>query len=148
MAGRPSFALAEGDCYTTFSTNVILLKSESLDLLYRVLAVLNSRLVWAWLSHHAKRRGVGLEINGNVLNKIPIPADIEKTTRETSRLTELAKARVAAEFELRNAKADGIRGLKIAQIESIEAELDKTVYDLFGMTSANIQEIDADTQTQ
>src|SRR5436190_20347911 len=74
--------LAEGECYTTFSTNVVMLKSESMDTYFRLLAVLNSRVIWGWLKHHAKRRGVDLEINGNVLNRIPVPADIAKDTAD------------------------------------------------------------------
>lgn len=145
MAARPSFALAIGDCYTTFSTNVVLLKSDDLQLQQRVLGILNSRAVWAWLQHHAKRRGVGLELNGNVLVRIPIPKGIGATTPKNERLSSLVGARIEASSNLRNAKADGARNTISRQIDELEKQIDELVYDMFGFTPEDIQAVQAET---
>ncbi|MBN2217148.1 MAG: N-6 DNA methylase [Pirellulales bacterium] len=72
MARRPAFAVARGPVYVGFSVNVFVPdRSTREDLLYFA-ALLNSDVLWQWYRHHAKRRGVGLEINGRVLAATPI----------------------------------------------------------------------------
>ena len=72
MAARPSFVAVAGAAYVPFSTNVFVpAEGVGEDLRY-IAALLNSRLLWTWYRHHAKRRGVGLEINGHVLAASPI----------------------------------------------------------------------------
>jgi adenine-specific DNA-methyltransferase len=72
MARRPAFAASPAPCYVPFSTNVFVPAADRREHLYYFAAVLNSRLLWAWYRHHAKRRGIGLEINGRVLAATPI----------------------------------------------------------------------------
>ena len=67
MAARPSFVAAERSVYVPFSVNVFVPHEGRPEHLYYFMAILNSRLLWKWFQHYAKRRGVGLEINGNVL---------------------------------------------------------------------------------
>jgi adenine-specific DNA-methyltransferase len=146
MAKRPSFVFSEKESYTTFSTNVIMIKNANLDLYYRVLAVLNSKTIWAWLCHYAKRRGIGLEINGNVIEKIPVPKGIENDTPNTIRLSELAKARTVTEMESRKSKTESDRNIKVRQIDTMEAEIDKIVYELFDLTAAEVAEVERQIQ--
>lgn len=73
MAARPSFVPTFEPTYVSFSANVFVPFKETREDLRYLTAVLNSKVIWAWLSQHAKRRGIGLELNGHVLREIPIP---------------------------------------------------------------------------
>lgn len=88
MAARPAFVPALMPVYVPFSVNVFVPGCETHEHLYYLAAVLNSRLLWKWFRHHAKRRGVGLELNGHVLARAPIrtidfasPADVVRHDR-------------------------------------------------------------------
>ena len=72
MGRRPAFVAAELPVYVPFSANVFVPGAGTQERLDFLAAVLNSRLLWKWFRHHAKRRGVGLEINGHVLAETPI----------------------------------------------------------------------------
>jgi hypothetical protein len=81
-------------------------------------ALLNSRVLWKWFRHYAKRRGVGLEINGHVLAKAPIrrvdfsnPAEAAKHHR----VAELAAA------------------MTCTPSPQIDAQIDALVADLYGV---------------
>lgn len=73
MAVRPSFAPALVPAYVTFSANVFVPHPNVSEHLNYFAAVLNSRVLWKWFRHQAKHRGVGLEINGHVLARAPVP---------------------------------------------------------------------------
>lgn len=73
MATRPSFAPALVPAYVTFSANVFVPHPNVNENLNYFAAVLNSRILWKWFRHCAKYRGVGLEINGHVLARAPVP---------------------------------------------------------------------------
>ncbi len=72
MARRPSFVAATGPVYVPFSANVFVPGPERREHVAYFAAVLNSRPLETWFRHHAKRRGVGLEINGGVLARAPV----------------------------------------------------------------------------
>src|SRR5207244_4959345 len=72
MGPRPQFVPAPNPCYVPFSANVFVPSPERKEHLNYFAGILNSKLFWKWFTHRAKRRGVGLEINGGVLAKAPI----------------------------------------------------------------------------
>ena len=72
MSRRPAFVPAVEPVYVPFSVNVFVPSASTGEHLNYLAALLNSRLMWRWYAHHAKRRGVGLEINGHVLAATPI----------------------------------------------------------------------------
>ncbi|MBN1908878.1 MAG: N-6 DNA methylase [Pirellulales bacterium] len=72
MAPQPAFVPAMEPAYVSFSVNVFAPAADVAEHLYYFTALLNSRLYATWFAHHAKRRGVGLEINGRVLAATPI----------------------------------------------------------------------------
>ncbi|HEX8699004.1 MAG TPA: N-6 DNA methylase [Myxococcaceae bacterium] len=135
MAERPSFAYAPGECYVPFSVNVFVPRPGSALSPYYILGVLNSRLLWKWFLHRAKRRGVGLEINGNVLRQAPIqPIDFTNAAqvKRHERISTLAQ-RLSAP---RPRKA-GLAGL--------QRQIDLEVYELYGLNTAQRAAVDADT---
>ena len=67
MGRRPAFVPANRPVYVPFSVNVFVPHKNTRQHVNYVTGVLNSRVLWKWFQHHAKRRGAGLEINGHVL---------------------------------------------------------------------------------
>lgn len=120
MAARPAFVPARGPVYVPFSANVFVPDKGVPEHLNYFAAVLNSNMLWQWYRHHAKRRGVGLEINGRVLGETPIrridfnsPADRDRHDR----LVELVDQMLAA-----NGKNNDL----------IDGEIDEVVSELYG----------------
>ena len=118
MAIRPAVVATRRPVYVPFSSNVFVPLADTREDLNYLAALLNSRVLWKWYRHYAKRRGVGLEINGNVLARTPIrridfsnPADVSRHTR----LTELASVMT---------KAPGAE---------IDVEIDAMVEELYGV---------------
>ncbi len=141
MAARPSFVRADGPAYVPFSVNVFLPAEDTSEELDYICGVLNSRALWKWYQHNAKRRGVGLEINGSVLARTPIRrinfADPEDGARH-DRLAGLAGRMLSLHGRLKAAKASrrktGIR----RQIDAADRQIDRLVYELYGLTEKEI----------
>jgi hypothetical protein len=53
-------------------------------------------------------------------------------------LSDLAKSRTVAELQLREAKTESDRSIKVRQIATIEAQIDKIVFELFGLTAVEV----------
>jgi adenine-specific DNA-methyltransferase len=131
MAARPSFAAAERPVYVPFSANVFVPRPDVGEGLHYLTALLNSRTLWAWFCRHAKRRGVGLEINGHVLARCPIRridfASAADRARH-DRLVQLARemAALAANEEHRQRKTE------------LDAEIDAIVFDLYETSQSEL----------
>lgn len=127
MASRPSFALAEQELYCSFSTNLIVPKVGGWEFRAKLLGILNSSWVARWLANHAKRRGVALEINGNVLRLIPLPPSCTEETPLGDDLVRLVRARVSSETACREARTDNSRVAFGRQISHIDEQIDLLV---------------------
>ncbi|MHB8898112.1 MAG: Eco57I restriction-modification methylase domain-containing protein [Thermoguttaceae bacterium] len=142
MAPRPSFAVAHAPTWSSFSTNVFVPGPQVREDLRYFAAILNSRLLWKWFQHHAKRRGVGLEINGHVLARAPIrPADFAcpLDVARHDRLVELADQMQNLSCRRRIAGRPHPGG----DWETIDAEIDRLVYELYGLSAADIDAVDS-----
>ena len=118
MASRPAFVPARRPAYVPFSANVFVPRENRREHLHYYAAVLNSRLLGQWYRHHAKQRGVGLEINGKILARTPIrPIDFSDTAdrKRHDRLVELVDKR-----------------LRLPTAE-LEREIDELVFALYGL---------------
>ena len=106
MGRIPQFCYAEQPTFVGFSVNLVRLKQavdsstavgsniENKWTLPALCGWLNSSLLAEWFARHAKRRGVGLEINGHLLRSVPLPvlsADaVQSLDRAVRRRMELA----------------------------------------------------------
>jgi adenine-specific DNA-methyltransferase len=140
MAPRPALVPAPSPVYVPFSVNVFVPSGGKEHLNYFA-ALLNSRLLWKWFRHHAKRRGVGLEINGHVLARAPIrridfasPGDRARHDR----LVDLAEARVRLNRE-------GEKKVSSAASEPDEQAIDQLVYELYGLSDDEIRQISGES---
>jgi len=129
MGPRPAFVPALEPAYVPFSVNVFLPRAEVQEHLYYLAALLNSRLLWTWYRHHAKRRGIGLEINGHVLGDTPVrridwtrPAERE----QHDAIVGLVGERLTQEQRRREGHP------VCREIEPLEAEIDRRVEQLYG----------------
>ncbi|MGI5862638.1 MAG: Eco57I restriction-modification methylase domain-containing protein, partial [Myxococcales bacterium] len=139
MARRPSFALARGAVYVPFSANVFVPNPDRAELLPFLLGVLNSRLLWKWFKHHAKRRGVGLDLGCKVLKEAPV-AGLEPGASA-------ARAKVAnLSEELSRLHSEAPECAE--RIASLERKLDAEVYALYGLSEAERVAVDGKLEAE
>lgn len=146
MGPRPAMAPATEPTYVSFSANVFLPSGEVQEPLSYFAAILNSRLLWKWFYHHAKRRGAGLEINGHVLAQAPIRRIDFHSPQEAGvcqRLSELADRMLALAILARNRREpEELRSIEI-QRAAADEEIDRIVYDLYGLGPEEIAMVEA-----
>ena len=139
MASRPSFVPVSRPAYVSFSTNIFVPdRSVTKEHLNYVTAILNSRLLWKWYQHHAKRRGKGLELNGNVLSRSPIRRidfSLERDREIHDELVTLVE-RIMTLQERRFANENS------TQADSIDEAIDELVYELYGLTDEEIVDVE------
>lgn len=148
MARRPAFVPAEEPAYVPFSVNVFVPPPDNREHLNYWAALLNSRLAWKWYCHHAKRRGVGLEINGHVLAATPVRTIDFSNARERTRhdrLVALVDRLLRLNRQRREATAAG-RAEIDGQIADADRRLDSLVYGLYGLSDAEIAAVEAATR--
>ena len=142
MAKRPSFAVARRPVYVPFSVNVFVPKTEISEDLNYFAGVMNSKLLWNWFSHYAKRRGVGLEINGNVLARTPIHrinfSDLADKARHDEIVTKV-DAMLEAKKQSAKAKTDKNKTYYENKCAALDRQIDRLVYDLYGLTEKEIE---------
>ncbi len=137
MAARPSFSCSEQPVYLPFSVNVFVPNNMVKENMKYVLALLNSKVLWHWFSHHAKRRGVGLEINGNVLSSAPIRRinfSIAKEKRIHQELVELVDANIKAINQVKIGVTEKNLAYYESRQKSIDRQIDQHIYQLYGLS--------------
>ena len=148
MARRPSFVAASHPVYVPFSANVFVPHSDTAEQLNYFAAVLNSRLIWKWYQHHAKRRGIGMDLSGYAIRQAPIRRiDFSDTADVTKhdRLVELAGRLMGLSRRLRvddSEKADELE----AEFAQADGEIDSLVYDLYGLGDGEIGAVEMGTR--
>jgi len=139
MGARPAFVPAQEPAYVPFSVNVFVPRPEAGEHLFYFAALLNSRLLWKWFRHHAKRRGVGLEINGHVLARAPVrPIDFGDPSDADchNRLVDLVGRMLAVQGRRRNVAEEDAKETLDREIADIDAEIDRLVCELYGLDVA------------
>lgn len=146
LAVQPSFVPIFGPAYVPFSANVFVPFPAVRESLYYFCGVLNSRILWAWFAHTAKRRGVGLELNGHTLENAPIRRIDFDNLMDVCLHDELVQA-VTTRIELETDRAretldDSCRKTIADDIVEIELRLDSIVASLYGLSPENIATMD------
>jgi len=145
FARRPSFVAVERPAYVPFSVNVVVPRATTPESLSYLCGLLNSRLLWTWYEHHAKRRGVGLEINGRVLARTPIRridfSEADQRTRHDE-IAGLAQTMLDLTRQHRTASTAPQEAALAEQLEAADRRLDLLVYHLYGLTHDEIAQIE------
>ncbi len=135
MAERPAFVPADVSVYVPLSANVFLPHDDTREHLNYLAAVLNSRLLWRWFRRQAKRRGVGLEINGHVLAAAPVRridfADPAAKSRH-DRLVELVDEMLLLTRRLRAAGPQAEASELRRRHDDVDRRIDLTVDEVYG----------------
>ena len=144
MAIRPSFVPIRGPAYVPFSANVFVPAASTREDLRYFCGVLNSNILWAWFEHHAKRRGVGLEVNGRTLERAPIRRidfDDVKDVRRHDELVELVDFRIGLSLALTTKlKQDAHKSNP--KIQEVELRIESVVGELYGLGPAEMKLVD------
>jgi len=148
MARRPSFVAASKPVYVPFSANVFVPRAETEEHLDYFAALLNSRLIWKWYHHHAKRRGIGLDLSGHAIRQTPIrridfsnPSDAARHDR----LVDLAGRLTGLARQLRVADSEKAAELQ-AEFTQADGEIDGLVYALYGLSEGEVGAVEMGTR--
>ncbi|MGA8146804.1 MAG: DNA methyltransferase [Gallionellaceae bacterium] len=145
MSSRPSFVCADEPVYVPFSVNVFVPNIGVREHLNYFTAILNSKLLWEWFRHHAKRRGVGLEINGNVLQNAPIRAIDFQNSVDTAlhdQTITLVNQMLLLNRKIISSKTPHEQETFKRQMVAIDQEIDKLVYELYGLDEEDISTLE------
>jgi len=136
---RPHFTYTDFPCYV--SQTFFVLKPTDINLKY-LLGVLNSRVCHFWLDRKGKKQGTALQVDKAPLLEVPIPAIApsghagrttqEDIVRSVDRMVHLSNRLTTA----RTAHEQAVVG---RQIEATEREIDRLVYELYGLSDEEIK---------
>jgi adenine-specific DNA-methyltransferase len=142
---RPRFTYTDFPCYV--SQTFFVIKPATVNAKYLV-GVLNSRLCEFWLRHKGKRQGEALQIDKAPLLDIPIrpvspatPAD--KIAQE--RMAGLVDAMLSLHKRLSLATSAAQKAVIQRHIDATGAEIDRLVYDLYGLAAEEIAIVESAT---
>jgi len=121
------FAYCDSPWFSSADVYYITSKTDKTPL-KAILALLNSRLYFAWLYNRGKRKGEALELYQVPLSEIPIP---EMTSSQISSANDLV------ELSIKAAKAGDV-----ILLEKSENELDALVYSIFGLSSQQTEAVE------
>lgn len=127
MFKKPHFTFDDKKYYVGFSFSVIWQKNKDYDLKY-LLALLNSKLGEYWFNTNGKKRGVGVDIGVKVFRQFPVKITSESVQKSLVNLVD----------EALDLKKDNIDSETI----DIENEIDKIVFELYGITEDEIKIIE------
>ncbi|MBM3981883.1 MAG: hypothetical protein FJ304_16750 [Planctomycetes bacterium] len=101
-----------------------------------LLGILNSRLLRAfWIGHYYDRRRTFPKIKGTYLEELPVYFD----TGVQDRLVSLVDRMLGLHTQLARAKTAQVRDTIQSHIDTTDGEIDRLVYDLYGLTADEIR---------
>jgi hypothetical protein len=145
FARRPSLVAVRRPAYVPFSVNVVLPLADTPESPDYLCGLLNSRLLWKWFEHHAKRRGVGLEINGRVLARTPMRRIDFSRADQRAQHDEVAQlAHTMSDLTRRRneARRQSQRADLAEQLNAADRRIDLLVYHLYGLTDEEIAQVE------
>ncbi len=118
---EPTFTYTDFDCYV--SQTFYIIKSNRINMKY-LTGLLNSRVVAFWLRHKGKMQGHHFQIDKAPLLEIPlILPRAEQSTDVETLVTQILAAKAAN---------------STANVTNLEQQIDRLVYQLYGLTPAEI----------
>lgn len=135
--------------YTFNSTNTILRDLDNQYSLKYILGLLNSRLLnWYYILSYTNRSQLTVNISKTYLEQLPIRS-IDFSVRAEKALHDRIVALVDSMLDLRKrhsaGKSSAERAIMQRQIDATDREIDRLVYDLYGLTANEIALIECPT---
>lgn len=111
-----------------------------------LLSILNSKLISLFIrTHSTPFRGGYFALNKQYIEQIPLV--IPKESSRKCKLESMAQRMLDLHAQLKEVKTTHDQKMIKRQIENTDNEIDRLVYDLYGLTDAEIKIIEAATQT-
>ncbi|TSA24318.1 hypothetical protein D4R71_07195 [bacterium] len=126
---EPIFTYTDFDCYVSATFYVI--KTERTNSKF-LTGFLNSKLCAFWLRYKGKMQGNNFQVDKEPLQKIPIPKITKSTQQPFTKLVDQILTITKAEDYLANPR-------KQANVKELEKEIDKLVYELYGLSKEEIE---------
>lgn len=130
--GTPVFSFSDFDSYVSATYNVI--KTDRIDLKY-LTGLLNSKLVQFWLRYKGKMQGENYQVDKEPLLEIPI---VQTDKNKELSVIELVEQLIETIPKSEQAKTDKDKNLYQNKIKSLEHNLNKAVYDIYGLSENDI----------
>lgn len=126
-----TFAYSNKAFYASTDVYFITERSEKIGLL-PLLAILNSKLMFLWLFNKGKRKGEILELFPTPINEIPIVMPEDNVSQCLTTLT----------TQIIERKRENL----LSDTSALEAEIDRMVYELYGLTEDEIKIVEENTK--
>jgi len=136
----PRFTYVDFPCYVTQTFNVIKPRLTTYDLRF-LAGVLNSRVSHFWFLKAGKVQGDQLQVDIEPICRIPLPSlNMSKSGDRTlhDKMVALVNRMLALHKNLAIAKVEGQKTIVQRQISHTDAEIDRLVYGLYGLTKDEI----------
>jgi len=130
---RPTFTYTDFPCYV--SQTYFVIQPKNINLKY-LTALLNSKLIYFWLYYKGKKQGDQLQIDKEPLLDLPIINTGDKQSHDT--IVNLVDNLLKLNKELQSTKLDSQRQQLQRAIAHAETQVDKLVYELYGLTEEEI----------
>ncbi len=134
MFDDPSAGYQQGPGYFGLSSNVVVSKDKKYSLMF-VLGILNSRFARYWFYKHGKKRGIGVDIGVSKLREFPVKKAQSKVQAPIISIVNKILPITKDEDYFQNPR-------KQAKLKELEREIDKLVYQLYGLTDDEIKIIE------
>ncbi|MFZ0774034.1 MAG: N-6 DNA methylase [Candidatus Sulfotelmatobacter sp.] len=149
LSRESNFALSKGDLFATGTAGVtsVIPRHDLPEDIHFLLALLNSRLLSLYATNHSPVFSGGFyKFSAPYLKKIPIRRInfTESADRQShDRIVELVKQIIAAKKQLFRAKKESDKTLYQNKSAALERQIDKMVYELYGLTAEEIAVVEA-----
>ena len=125
------------DYFINDINSMVIFKTDKSDLLY-ILGIINSKAVSFWFNKtfDKMQRGIFPQFKVNELKQFPMPKKITDKQKQT--LEKMVGQILSLKIKEKTEAVPAVKNMLQRQIEAIDAEIDKTVYSLFGLNDNEI----------
>ncbi len=138
LCSKPRFALNLDGMYP--NNTVFCIPSDGLAFL----GYLNSRLAWYWITRHCPaNRGGAYRLSNQYMNKMPVRTTLLSNTA----LAEIVERMLELHKQLAVAKTSHDKTALQRQIDATDRQIDRLVYNLYGLTEDEIKIVEDRTRS-
>lgn len=135
----PTFIYTKKPAYVMLAFNVI--KTSRIDLKY-LNGLLNSKLILYWLKYKGKLQGSNFQIDKDPLLELPIVNSNDKN--QIINMVNFVKTIISLKISLAKTNKNSDKYRKIEnEIKEVDDKINKLVYQIYGLSSEDISEIEA-----
>ena len=140
MFDKPCFTYCPEPYYVNFAFNVIISNNSLYSLKY-LLGITNSSIGTFWFNVNSKKRGVNNDVGVAVMRNFPVHRIDFSNSHDKSRhdeMVQLVDTMLGLHKKLVEAKVPDMKRMVQRQIEAVDNQIDRLVYELYGLTDDEI----------